>query len=197
MKDAGIAAVCAQIVAKGATTITEHELVEAVSKVAADANPELSPAQAFAKVFTASTDEGRTLRQAVALAKAASWSGAAPVFDPYAAADPREKLWQNYKSMRDRGELAEKVQEPKLRDRIAELEAENTALRGVPAAPQPSPLTPPTSNVLTLPPQPPAKTAPVAAPEPRSDPVPRGKAEPWDTWLSSPASAGDRWSNNG
>jgi len=70
MKSGGIAGTCAAIVAKGTTTISEHELVEAATKVAADRHPELSPAQAFAKVFTASTEEARVLQKAIAIAKA-------------------------------------------------------------------------------------------------------------------------------
>jgi hypothetical protein len=65
MKSGGIAATCACIVAKGETSISEHELVEAATKVAHDRHPDLSPAQAFAKVFTASTDEARVLREAL------------------------------------------------------------------------------------------------------------------------------------
>ena len=78
MKDGSIAGVCAQIVAKGATTISEHELVEAATKVAAERHPELSPAQAFAKVFTAGTDEARVLHSAIAVAKAATFNAFAP-----------------------------------------------------------------------------------------------------------------------
>jgi hypothetical protein len=70
MKSGGIAATCAAIVAKGATSISEHELVEAATKVAAERHPELSPAQAFAKVYTAATDEARVLQNAIAIAKA-------------------------------------------------------------------------------------------------------------------------------
>jgi hypothetical protein len=69
MKDAGIAGVCAAIIAKGTTTITEQELVEAASKVASERHPELSPAQAFSKVFTASTEEARVLQKAVKIAE--------------------------------------------------------------------------------------------------------------------------------
>jgi hypothetical protein len=68
MKDGSVAGVCAAIVAKGTTTITEHELVQAVSKVAAERYPELSESQAFAKVYSDPT-EGRVLRQAINVAK--------------------------------------------------------------------------------------------------------------------------------
>jgi hypothetical protein len=70
MKSGGIAATCAAIVAKGSTSISEHELVDAVTKVAAERHPELSPAQAFAKVYTAPTDEARVLQKAIDVAKA-------------------------------------------------------------------------------------------------------------------------------
>jgi hypothetical protein len=70
IKDAGIAGVCAAIVAKGSTTISEHELVEAASKVAAERYPGLTEAQAFDKVYSDRGDEGRLLRSAVAIAKA-------------------------------------------------------------------------------------------------------------------------------
>jgi hypothetical protein len=52
MKAGGIAGCCAAIVAKGSTTITQDELVEAVSKVAAERYPELTEAQAFDKVYS-------------------------------------------------------------------------------------------------------------------------------------------------
>jgi hypothetical protein len=58
--------------------ISEHELTDAITAHAKAAHPGLSPDAAFAKVFCASTDEGRTLRQAVAIAKAAPFN-AAPV----------------------------------------------------------------------------------------------------------------------
>jgi hypothetical protein len=69
MKDAGIAATCAAIVAKGSTTISEEAIVDAVTKIAAERFPESSPAQAFAKVYSASTDEARILQKAIAIAK--------------------------------------------------------------------------------------------------------------------------------
>jgi hypothetical protein len=69
MKDGGIARVCAQIVAKGSTTISEEEIVSAVGKVAAERWPELSEAQAFSKIYTASTDEARVLQKAISIAK--------------------------------------------------------------------------------------------------------------------------------
>jgi hypothetical protein len=70
MKDAGIAATCAIIIAKGSTTITESELVEAATKVAAERHPNMSPAQAFERVYSDQSEEGLALRKAVAIAKA-------------------------------------------------------------------------------------------------------------------------------
>jgi hypothetical protein len=69
MKDGGIAATCAQIVAKGSTTISEEEIVSAVSKIAAERWPELSEAQAFSKIAGASTEEARVVWEAIRVAK--------------------------------------------------------------------------------------------------------------------------------
>jgi hypothetical protein len=69
MKSGGIGATCAAIVAKGSTTITEHELVEAVTAVAHDRHSDLSPAQAFSKIYSAATDEARCLRDAINITK--------------------------------------------------------------------------------------------------------------------------------
>jgi hypothetical protein len=69
MKDGSIAGVCAAIVAKGSTTISQDDLVAAASKVAHERWPELSESQAFAKVYADPT-EGRVLRQAIDVAKA-------------------------------------------------------------------------------------------------------------------------------
>jgi hypothetical protein len=77
MKDGGIAGVCAAIVAKGHTGFSEAELVSAASAVAAERWPELSPAQAFSRVYSAGTDEARVLQHALSVAKAAEFS----VFD--------------------------------------------------------------------------------------------------------------------
>jgi hypothetical protein len=68
MKSGGIAATCAAIVAKGRTTLTQDEIVEAVSKVAQERYPELSSAQAFAKVYSDPTD-GRVVRDSIRVAK--------------------------------------------------------------------------------------------------------------------------------
>jgi hypothetical protein len=70
MKDAGIAGVCAQIVAKGTTTLTELQIVESVSKIAPERYPELSEPQAFSKIYSDGGEEGRVLRSAINVAKA-------------------------------------------------------------------------------------------------------------------------------
>jgi hypothetical protein len=70
MKSGGIVATCAQIVQKGTTTISEHEIVAAVTKIAAERYLDMSPAQAFAKVYTDQGAEGRSLREAINVAKA-------------------------------------------------------------------------------------------------------------------------------
>ena len=68
MKDGSVAGVCAAIVAKGTTTISQDDLVSAVGKVARERWPELSEAQAFAKVYSDPT-EGRVVRDAIRVAK--------------------------------------------------------------------------------------------------------------------------------
>jgi hypothetical protein len=70
MKDGSIAGTCAAIVQKGSTTISEQEIVEAVTKIAAERWPALSEAQAFSKIYTDQGAEGRLLREAIAIAKA-------------------------------------------------------------------------------------------------------------------------------
>jgi hypothetical protein len=69
MKSGGIGATCAAVIAKGSTSFSEFQIVEAASAVAHDRHPELSASQAFAKVYTAATDEGRVLREAINVAK--------------------------------------------------------------------------------------------------------------------------------
>jgi hypothetical protein len=69
MKSTGIAATCAAIVQKGSTAISEEEIVSAVTKIAAERYENMSPAQAFAKIYTASGDEARVLHKAIEIAK--------------------------------------------------------------------------------------------------------------------------------
>jgi hypothetical protein len=68
LKAGSIAGFCAAIVAKRRTSISQDELVSAVSKVAHERWPELSEAQAYAKV-DADPIEGPVLRQAVNVTK--------------------------------------------------------------------------------------------------------------------------------
>jgi hypothetical protein len=70
MKSAGIGATCAGIVAKGSTTISQDELVAAASKVAHERWSGLSESQAFNKVYSDPGPEGRSLREAINVAKA-------------------------------------------------------------------------------------------------------------------------------
>jgi hypothetical protein len=70
VKAGSIAGVCAAIVAKGSTKLSQDQIVEAVSKVAHERYPELSSAQAFSKVYSDQGAEGRVLRQAINVAKA-------------------------------------------------------------------------------------------------------------------------------
>jgi hypothetical protein len=70
MKDGSVTGVCAAIVAKGSTTLTQDEIVSAVGKVAQERYPELSEAQAFSKIYSDGGAEGRVLRSAINVAKA-------------------------------------------------------------------------------------------------------------------------------
>jgi hypothetical protein len=49
--------------------ISEHEIVDLISTTAKASHPELTEAQAFSRMYTASTEEGATLRKAVNIAK--------------------------------------------------------------------------------------------------------------------------------
>jgi ribosomal protein L20A (L18A) len=71
MKAGSIAGFCAAVVAKGRTSISQDDLVSAVGKIARELRwPELSEAQAFAKVYSDQGAEGRVLRSAINVAKA-------------------------------------------------------------------------------------------------------------------------------
>jgi hypothetical protein len=89
MKDGGIAGVCAAIVAKGTTTISEFEIIQAVSKIAVARWPQLTEAQGFSKIFEAPTEEARVLQSALKIAKAAEfsvyWARSAPPSPPGSA----------------------------------------------------------------------------------------------------------------
>jgi hypothetical protein len=79
VKAHSIIAVAKAIVDDGKTySITEHEFTEMLTEQAKREYPELSPAQAFEKLFTAPTAVGEMLRQAHSITKTA---GAAPYFD--------------------------------------------------------------------------------------------------------------------
>jgi hypothetical protein len=69
----GITGLCKHIAATGDAIITEHELVSAATEEAKREHPDLSDAQAFAKMFCGPT--GATLQRAVAVAKAAQVAG--------------------------------------------------------------------------------------------------------------------------
>ena len=71
----GVVPLCKRIVAKGATDITEHELVALLVTELKRVEPDLSDAQAFTKAFTAAGPAGDTLRRAVQVAKVAQVSG--------------------------------------------------------------------------------------------------------------------------
>jgi hypothetical protein len=58
------------IAATGRSAVSEHELTQLVVDAAKREHPDLSDAQAFAKVFGAATPEGEMLRKAIAVAKA-------------------------------------------------------------------------------------------------------------------------------
>jgi hypothetical protein len=70
----GIAGVCAAIVAKGSTSLTELEIVEAATAVASERYPGLTKAQSFDRVYSDPGDEGRLLRSACSIAKAAEFA---------------------------------------------------------------------------------------------------------------------------
>jgi hypothetical protein len=90
MKSAGVGATCAAIVAKGTTTITQDAIVDAVSKVAHERWPELTEAQAFDKIYSDSGGEGRVLRQAIDVAKAAVFEVAGLPVQVVGGADARD-----------------------------------------------------------------------------------------------------------
>jgi len=90
---------------------------------------------------------------------------------PSHRADPRKALLALILQMRERGEIADRAEEPGLRERIAALEAENKRLRAcaapgaapveaVPAAP---------ANVVPMKPPAPAAPAPAAPAAPAHD----------------------------
>jgi hypothetical protein len=116
--------------------------------------------------------------------------------------DPRDYMWKTYLEARRRGELAEKVQEPRLREQIAALQAEIATLRaGAPALGEPPgevsglsqrlPAAPaPGGNVVPL--KPPPVAASAASEEEFETVVVQeavlGEPEPWRNYISSDGS---------
>jgi hypothetical protein len=74
-KAGGIMPLCKRIAATGTSTITEHELTSLLVDAAKREHPDLSDAQAFAKMFGAATPQGETLRKAVHVTKVAQVGG--------------------------------------------------------------------------------------------------------------------------
>jgi hypothetical protein len=134
------------------------------------------------------------------------------------APDPRQVMWEIYKTMRERGELNLKPLAPSevLEAKVAELEAEVERLTGsktVPSSGRLTPIDPPTSDIV-----PPSERAECDAgvkPGPddwraqRSTTVIEGKANPpaaaapakpaWQDWLDTGGYGGpgyDRWADN-
>src|SRR5262249_29480536 len=68
-KDHGIIAVAKHVVENGAGSLNEHEFTALVTEFAKRQFPDMSPAAAFEKLFTAQTSDGMLLRQACALCK--------------------------------------------------------------------------------------------------------------------------------
>jgi hypothetical protein len=124
--------------------------------------------------------------------------------DPYDSNDARQKLWEAYSAMRERGEAFERNQVvPGLQAEIGALKAELAALKGE-APPEPASPMPAGQNVLSLS-RPGSQNAPTATPEPSTqdrrtscDLPPPPPAKPaWEVWLESGGYGGyDRWADN-
>jgi len=69
-KDFGVIAVAKHVVDNGAGSLDEHAFAALVTDHAKRANPDMSPEQAFAKVFSEQSADGMLLRQASAVCKA-------------------------------------------------------------------------------------------------------------------------------
>jgi hypothetical protein len=70
-KAGGIMSLCKSIAATGKCAVTEDELTQLVVDAVKREHPDLSDAQAFAKVFGAAGPNGEMLRKAIAVAKVA------------------------------------------------------------------------------------------------------------------------------
>jgi hypothetical protein len=108
MKSAGIAATCAQIVAKGRTTISQEDICSAVGKVAVERWPELSEAQAFSKIYTSATDEARVLQKAIEIAKLSAFDIQPTMVGGVDATHEANDSEQS-EAARQLGEMAEKL----------------------------------------------------------------------------------------
>jgi hypothetical protein len=116
--------------------------------------------------------------------------------------DPRQVMWETYLGMRRRGELGERVQEPTLRQKIAELEAEVERLKaaGGSAPVESGAAAPLPDNVVPL--KPPVASAPGVPEEEYEEVVVTeavlGTPEPWRNFLGPngticPTSRGGKW----
>jgi hypothetical protein len=108
MKSGGIASVCAAIVAKGSTSVSEEEIVSAVGKIAVERWPELSEAQGFTRIYTASSDEARVLQKAITIAKLSPFDIQPTMVGGLAAQNEANDSEQSEAS-RQLGEMAEKL----------------------------------------------------------------------------------------
>jgi hypothetical protein len=73
MKSTSVTAACEAIIAKGSTSISQDELVEAATKIAHARFPHLDPVRAFARVYEDQGAEGLALRKAINVAKASAF----------------------------------------------------------------------------------------------------------------------------
>jgi len=69
-KDFGVIAVAKHVVDNGAGSLGEHEFTQLLTEHAKREHPDMTPEQAFEKVFSADDESGKLLRQAHALTKA-------------------------------------------------------------------------------------------------------------------------------
>jgi hypothetical protein len=74
VKQYGVAALCKSMVQdQKSYGLTEHQLVDLITEEAQTTHSELSKAAAFSKLYTEASERGRTLRNAVSVAKAAQF----------------------------------------------------------------------------------------------------------------------------
>jgi hypothetical protein len=119
---------------------------------------------------------------------------------PEMRSDPRAALLEMILQMRDRDEIADRAEEPSLREQVAALEAENMRLRAELAAlkagaPSPAPNSPPAANVVSFKAAS-AAPAPAAKASPSLSDVVATYAPPEEPWREFSGGGGrDRWSN--